>query len=106
MTTDQSTFETAADQTLARIMDVLEDALGDWLSVDLEGGILTIELDEGGQYVINKHGPNRQIWLSSPVSGAAHFNYDGGGSWVATRGQGSLVGAVGGGIDRGHRSAC
>jgi frataxin len=37
--------------------------------------------------VINKHTPNRQIWLSSPISGAAHFALDpASGQWRSTRG--------------------
>jgi frataxin len=91
MTIDESTFQTLADETLARMMDTLEEAVGDQLDVDLQDGILTIELDSGGQYVINKHAPNRQIWMSSPVSGALHFDYDGDAGWVATRGSGTLA---------------
>jgi frataxin len=36
--------------------------------------------------VINKHGPNREIWLSSPKSGAWHFTRADGGAWRSTRG--------------------
>ena len=67
-------------------MDVIDAELGDDLDVDLEGGILTIELESGGQYVINKHGPNRQIWMSSPKSGATHYDYDADrDAWTGTR---------------------
>ena len=86
---DESAFENLADATLAR----LEARIEDHLEVDVErrGGVLTIELDDGRQYVINKHTPNRQIWLSSPVSGAAHFDYDpASGSWRSTRGDARL----------------
>jgi frataxin len=37
-------------------------------------GVLTVKLGQHGTYVINKQTPNRQIWLSSPVSGP--FRYD------------------------------
>lgn len=84
MSLDESAFEALADETLRRFMDQIDDALGDGLDVDLEGGILTIELDTGDQYVINKHAPNRQVWMSSPVSGAFHFEFDGK-AWVSTR---------------------
>lgn len=33
----------------------------------LQQGVLTLKLGEQGTYVINKQGPNQQIWLSSPV---------------------------------------
>lgn len=83
---DDSAFETAADRTLERLMEAVEEAIGDVADVDLEGGVLTIDLDSGGTYVVNKHGPNRQIWLSSPASGASHFDHDDARGWVSTRG--------------------
>ncbi len=87
MADDTSGFENRADAVLEGFMAAIEGALGDVLEVDLIGGILTIELESGGQYVINKHAPMRQIWLSSPASGAAHFAYDQtAGAWVSTRG--------------------
>lgn len=90
MAISETEFETRADEILEHLMQRLEDTLGDRLDVDLDEGILSIELDSGGQYVINKHKPNRQIWMSSPSSGASHFEYDAESGWVGTRGAGSL----------------
>ena len=73
---DEAGFLTRADALLADLMAKLDDTVGDLMDVDLEGGVLTIELDSGGQYVINKHAPMKQIWVSSPASGAAHFDFD------------------------------
>jgi frataxin len=87
----ESEFEARADEILEHLMETLEKTLGDELDVDLDDGILSIELDSGGQYVINKHRPNRQIWMSSPASGASHFEYNADLGWVATRGVGNLV---------------
>ena len=39
---------------------------------------MTIELSGKGSYVLNKQPPNKQIWLSSPVSGPKRFD------WVVT----------------------
>ncbi len=89
---DENTFHTAADHTLERFFDAIDAQLGDSLEVDLEGGVLTVELENGGSYVINKHAPNRQIWMSSPASGASHFDYDeASGQWLGTRGGGALA---------------
>ena len=89
---DERAFETLADQTLAAMLARIEDQAGDVLDADLLGGILTIDLDDGRQYVINKHAPNRQIWLSSPVSGASHYAWDEPArDWRSTRGGGSLT---------------
>jgi frataxin len=84
MSLDESRFSTLANQTLERIGDAIDDALGDQIDVDLQGGILTLALPGGGQYIVNKHAPNREIWLSSPVCGAVHFGYADG-RWVSTR---------------------
>lgn len=86
MPLDDTQFETLADETLTDMMDAIDEALGDVLDVDLESGILNIELDSGATYVINKHGPNKQIWMSSPKSGATHYDYDeSAGVWRGTR---------------------
>lgn len=82
---DEHAFEGLASATLARLAERIEDAIGDDADVELRAGILTIELPDGAQFVVNKHGPNRQIWLSSPVSGASHYGWDGA-SWRSTRG--------------------
>ena len=87
---DDSSFIKLADETLASLMHNIEDVLGDRADIDLQDGILTIDLDEGGSYVVNKHLPNRQIWLSSPLSGAANFAYDPQRGWVVTRGDDTL----------------
>ncbi|HTP81603.1 MAG TPA: iron donor protein CyaY [Alphaproteobacteria bacterium] len=87
---DDSAFETLAEATLERLAEQIEQALEDG-DVELRGGILTVELEDGRQYVINKHMPNRQMWLSSPVSGAAHFVHDPQARvWRSTRGEAQL----------------
>ncbi len=82
---DEGAFEALANETLGRLLDRIDDALGDRLDIDLQGGVLTIELDSGDHYVINKHAPTREIWMSSPRSGATHFAYQGDAGWVSTR---------------------
>jgi len=39
-------------------------------------GVLNIELRGKKFYVLNKQTPNRQIWLSSPISGPSRFEFD------------------------------
>jgi frataxin len=84
---DKIPFEARADATLARLLEAVEAAAGDDVDAELVGGILTLELESGGTYQINKHAANREIWLSSPVSGAWHFAWsEGDGAWRATKG--------------------
>ncbi len=82
---DERAFEALAGDTLVRLAERLENGAATDLDVELQAGILTLELPDGRQYVVNKHAPNRQIWLSSPVSGAKHFGWTGE-IWLSTRG--------------------
>jgi frataxin len=82
---DEPEFERQAGKLLDRLMAEIEDQAMDDLDVDLEGGILTIALPDGGTYLVNKHAPNREIWLSSPKSGAWHFRHQPEAGWISTR---------------------
>jgi frataxin len=70
-------LSTLAEKTLSAIADKLDkfDESGD-IEVEYQGGIITITLDSGRQFIVNKHAPSQQIWLSSPISGGLHFSYD------------------------------
>ncbi len=84
----ESAFETLADS----LLEALEAGLGD--DAELQGGVLTVDTDEG-TWVVNKHAPTRQIWLSSPRSGARHFAFDEtSGLWKDTRGGGDLLSTI------------
>jgi frataxin len=77
-----SSFESLADSLLA----TLEEGIGTHGDAELQGGVLTVE-GEDGTWVVNKHAPTKQIWLSSPQSGARHYAFDAGsGQWKDTRG--------------------
>jgi frataxin len=86
-----SAFESLADSLLA----TLEETIGDHADAELQGGILTVEGDAsgaGGTWVVNKHAPTRQVWLSSPRSGAHHYAFDAtSGLWLDTRGGPDLL---------------
>jgi frataxin len=82
-----SAFESLADSLLA----ALEEGIGAHADAELQGGVLTVEGNDG-TWLINKHAPTRQIWLSSPQSGARHYAYDvGTGQWKDTRGGPDLI---------------
>jgi frataxin len=85
---DAAEFDRLANATLKQLEIAIEDAMDDQLEdIELQGSVLTIEIDGGGTYVINKHAENQEIWLSSPISGAAHFKPDeASGEWLPTRG--------------------
>ena len=83
-----SAFEALADSLLTS----LEAALADHTDAELQGSsVLNVETDDG-TWVVNKHAPTRQIWLSSPRSGARHFAYDlAARAWKDTRGGADLL---------------
>lgn len=98
MSMDESRFHILADTLLQDLVDAIDEAVGDDLDVDLQGGVATVDMGEGHQYVINKHAPMRQIWVSSPVSGAWHFAFDEASqSWRSTRDPGAELRALLGG---------
>ena len=74
------------EETLEELADYVEDLhdanviTGEFDCV-LADGVLTVNLSHHGIYVINKQTPNRQIWLSSPISGPKRYDYTNG-TWV------------------------
>ncbi|MGE0152273.1 MAG: iron donor protein CyaY [Reyranellaceae bacterium] len=81
-------FDTRAEAELNELAERLE-AASEALEVDFDAGNLTVDLPDGGQYLLNKHYIHRQIWLSSPRSGAHHFELEGE-VWRSTRGPQTL----------------
>ena len=94
MTTD-SEFIAAADATLAKIGLALDAALetgnvdADW---NLNDGILEIECPDGSKIIVNRHVPNREIWVAAR-GGGFHFKAEGG-RWRDTRGNDELATAL------------
>ncbi|KAK3721696.1 Mitochondrial matrix iron chaperone [Vermiconidia calcicola] len=52
----------------------MQDARED-VEVEYAAGVLNITLPPNGTYVINKQPPNKQIWLSSPLSGPKRYDW-------------------------------
>jgi len=80
---------------MEHLLDYLEQLVDESdnpeFEVEYSSGVLTLKLGEKGTYVINKQPPNKQIWLSSPLSGPKRYDYvkerD---DWVYLRDNGSL----------------
>ena len=93
MTTD-SEFIAAADRVLETIGAALDAALAradadvDW---NLNDGILEIECEDGSKLIVNRHVPNREIWVAAR-SGGFHFGPRDG-AWRDTR-AGTELGAA------------
>ncbi len=85
MATD-TTFIASADAVLAAIGAALDAALADdgndtdW---SLNDGILEIECADGSKLIVNRHVPNREIWVAARAGGF-HFRANDG-MWRDTR---------------------
>ncbi|HKW81453.1 MAG TPA: iron donor protein CyaY [Casimicrobiaceae bacterium] len=86
----ESEFVAGADAVLAAIAAALDagDADVDWA---LNDGVLTIDCGAGGRLIVNRHLPNREIWVAAK-SGGFHFRAAGG-AWRDSRG-GEELGAA------------
>src|SRR4029434_9163899 len=94
MTTD-SEFMATTDLVLAAIGSALDVALADSdADVDwtLNDGILEIECEDGSKLIVNRHVPNREIWVAAR-SGGFHFAPRNG-EWRDTRSGGLLSAAL------------
>ena len=92
---NDSEFIAAADATLDAIGRALDAALAtsdvdlDW---NVNDGILTIEADDGGKLIVNRHVPNREIWVAAR-SGGFHYRLRDG-EWRDTRSDEELFAAL------------
>ena len=90
----ESEFISAADRALADIGSALDTAVArsdvdlDW---GLNDGILQIECEDGSKLIVNRHVPNREIWVAAR-SGGFHFRPRDG-LWRDTR-SGTELGAA------------
>ncbi|KAK9885100.1 hypothetical protein WA026_009322 [Henosepilachna vigintioctopunctata] len=74
-------YEKACEETLESLTEFFEDIMEKYSAlacgdVTYNDGVLTVNLGKDyGTYVINRQSPNKQIWLSSPISGPKRFDY-------------------------------
>ncbi len=87
----ENEFNELADAVFGRIEKTI-DASGTDIECNLNGPVLELEFADGSQIVINRHGPNQEIWLAAK-SGGFHYAFQGGG-WVSRRDGGALFGKL------------
>ncbi|XP_043709015.1 frataxin, mitochondrial-like, partial [Telopea speciosissima] len=93
---EEDKFHCLADATIHDLQEKLEeysdDIQIDGFDIDYANQVLTFNLGNLGTYVLNKQTPNRQIWLSSPVSGPSRFDWDiSRQSWIYRRTKANLL---------------
>lgn len=78
----ESEFNELADAVFDRIEQTI-DACGADIECNLNGPVLELEFGDGSQIVINRHAPNREIWLAAKSGGFHYAHQDG--LWVSRR---------------------
>lgn len=75
-------FHRHADLSLGdlygKLEEVVESAGIPEADLEYSQGVLTLELGKHGIWVINKQSPNKQLWMSSPVSGPVRYDWQNG----------------------------
>ena len=80
-------FKEQAQLTMDEIFNLVESEYDDF-EVDFEEENIKIEsLTDKSVFIISMHSPTSQIWVSSPRSGAHHFekSLSNSSQWVSTR---------------------
>jgi CyaY protein len=71
----ESEFIALTDRVLEAIGRAI-DASGEELDWSENDGVLTIECADGSRVIVNRHVPNRELWVAAK-SGGFHFRSDG-----------------------------
>ncbi|KAI4457524.1 frataxin [Holotrichia oblita] len=78
---DSIKFEKVCEETLESLTEYFEELVENEThlksaDINYSDGVLTVNFgDPYGTYVINRQSPNKQIWLSSPVSGPKRYDF-------------------------------
>lgn len=77
-------FQALSDELLHKIIDEVEarDPTG-LIACDLYENMISMSTSSG-QYLINRNADVQEMWLSSPISGPAHFTYRLG-RWISSK---------------------
>ncbi len=78
----ENEFNELADAVFDRIEQAI-DASGADIECNLNGPVLELEFEDGSQIIINRHGPNREIWLAAKSGGFHYAHQDD--QWISKR---------------------
>jgi CyaY protein len=88
----ENEFNESADAVFARIEQKL-DASDDGIDYDSNGSVMEIEFADGSKVIVNRHVPNREIWLAAK-SGGFHYALQKG-RWFSQRDGSELFAKLG-----------
>lgn len=90
-------YHNEADKFLDAIFEQIEILSEDYPDlipeVELNHGVMTLNLAKLGPYVINKQPPNKQIWFASPLSGPNRFDFYKN-EWISLRDNTKLIDVI------------
>lgn len=78
----ENDFNRLADAVFARIERAIDTADAS-IDYDSNGSVLEMEFEDGGKVIVNRHVPNREIWLAAR-SGGFHYMWKEG-IWFSQR---------------------
>ncbi|MEM6294383.1 MAG: iron donor protein CyaY [Myxococcota bacterium] len=91
---ERAQFVKFASAALEHIEDGLAGLEHDTLDVELAGDVLTVEFEDGTQFVINAHSAALQVWMAANRN-AWHFDFQPEqGTWVAQKSGDELMATV------------
>ena len=87
----ENEFNELADAVFGSIEQAIDSSGAD-IESNLNGPVLELEFTDGSQIIINRHTPNREIWLAAK-SGGFHYAYQKG-QWISKRDGSELFGKL------------
>jgi CyaY protein len=88
----ESEFNEIADAVFQRIEQAIDDSDAD-IDYDSNGSVLEMEFADGSKVIVNRHVPNREIWLAAK-SGGFHYALQNG-RWFSQRDGSELFAKLG-----------
>ena len=88
----ENEFNELADAVFDRIEQTI-DACGADIECNPNGPVLELEFGDGSKIIINRHGPNQEIWLAAKAGGF-HYALQNG-QWVSRRDGSELFSKLG-----------
>ena len=87
----ENEFNELADAVFKRIEQAIDDAEAD-IECSMNGAVMELEFDDGAKIIINRHSPNREIWLAARSGGFHYALQDG--AWLSQRDGSELFGKL------------
>ncbi|MEJ1958466.1 MAG: iron donor protein CyaY [Nitrosomonadales bacterium] len=88
----ESEFNELADAVFEHIEQTI-DSSGTDIECNPTGPLLELEFDDGSKVIINRHAPNKEIWLAAKSGGFHYAFHDG--QWVSRRDGSELYAKLG-----------